>query len=137
MLSLSPDATLNAGKIFENNFISSISNTDDKKIIPIFKEKQKGLMFRKNKLDKNTGYLFDYSNNPSDVVFWMKNTYIPLDIIFLDDKYKIIGFLRNMTPHSLESRNINKKYSYAIEVNADTIDNLKLNIGDHIDLLFI
>ena len=97
-------------------------------------EKQKGLMFRKHKLDANTGYLFDYNDNPSSNGFWMKNTYISLDIIFLDDKYKIIGFLKNMKPHSLESRNINKKYFYAIEVNAGTIENLKLRVGDIIEL---
>ena len=97
-------------------------------------EKQKGLMFRKHKLDTNTGYLFDYSDNPSSNGFWMKNTYISLDIIFLDDKYKIIGFLKNMKPHSLESRNINKKYFYAIEVNAETIENLNLIVGDNIEL---
>ena len=91
-------------------------------------------MFRKHKLDANTGYLFDYNDNPSSNEFWMKNTYIPLDIIFLDDKYKIIGFLKNMKPHSLESRNINKKYFYAIEVNAGTIENLKLRVGDIIEL---
>ena len=107
-----------------------------KKHLKTFKEKQQGLMFIKNKLSENTGYLFDYSKNPSNSGFWMKNTYIPLDIIFLDNKYKIIGFLKNMKPHSLESRNINRKYSYAIEVNSGTIDNLKLNIGAHIDLVF-
>jgi uncharacterized membrane protein (UPF0127 family) len=39
-----------------------------------------------------------------------------------------------MKPHSLESRNINKKYFYAIEVNAGTIENLKLRVGDIIEL---
>jgi len=118
------------------NFKTNKIKIKIEKHLKTFKEKQPGLMFRKHKLDENTGYLFDYSNNPSNSGFWMKNTYIPLDIIFLDHKYKIIGFLKNMKPQSLESRNINKKYSYAIEVNDGTIDKLKLDIGDHIDLVF-
>ena len=122
---------------FKNeNFKTNKIKIKIEKHLKTFKEKQKGLMFRKTKLDKNTGFLFDYSNNPSNNGFWMKNTYIPLDIIFLDNKYKIIGFLKNMEPHSLKSRNINKKYSYAIEVNDETINKLKLELGDYIDLLF-
>jgi uncharacterized protein len=98
------------------------------------KETAQGLMFVKNPLPKNSGYLFE---NPSK--FWMKNTYIPLDIIFINkhkDKnhYKIIGYLENMVPKSLESRGIQKKSNYAIEVNAGTIKNLKLKVGDVIKL---
>ena len=96
------------------------------------KETAKGLMFVKNPLPKNSGYLFE---NPSK--FWMKNTYIPLDIIFINkhkDNYKIIGYLENMVPKSLESRGIQKKSKYAIEVNAGTIKHLNLKIGDVITL---
>ena len=96
------------------------------------KETAQGLMFVKNPLPKNSGYLFE---NPSK--FWMKNTYIPLDIIFINkhkDNYKIIGYLENMVPKSLESRGIQKKSKYAIEVNAGTIKHLNLKIGDVITL---
>jgi len=96
------------------------------------KETAKGLMFVKKPLPKNSGYLFE---NPSN--FWMKNTYIPLDIIFINkdkDKYKIVGYLENMVPRSLESRGIQTKSNYAIEVNAGTIKHLNLKIGDIITL---
>ena len=95
-------------------------------------EKAQGLMFVKKPLPKNSGYLFE---NPS--TFWMKNTYIPLDIIFINkykDNYKIVGYLENMVPKSLESRGIQKKSKYAIEVNAGTIKHLNLKIGDVIIL---
>ena len=96
------------------------------------KETAQGLMFVKKPLPKNSGYLFE---NPSK--FWMKNTYIPLDIIFINkhkDNYKIVGYLENMVPKSLESRGIQKKSNYAIEVNAGTIKHLNLKIGDVIKL---
>ena len=102
------------------------------------KETAQGLMFVKNPLPKNSGYLFE---NPSK--FWMKNTYIPLDIIFINkhkdknqdkNQYKIVGYLENMVPKSLESREIQKKSNYAIEVNAGTIKHLNLKIGDVITL---
>ena len=49
------------------------------KIIKHFKtpKENRGLMFIKDKLPENSGALFDYSNNPQRVSFWMKNTFIP------------------------------------------------------------
>ena len=82
-----------------------------------------------------TDVMYSVVKNPSK--FWMKNTYIPLDIIFINkhkDNYKIIGYLENMVPKSLESRGIQKKSKYAIEVNAGTIKHLNLKIGDVITL---
>ena len=43
----------------------------------------KGLMFVKEPLWNNNGLLFDMADNPKDHSMWTKNTYIPLDIIFL------------------------------------------------------
>ena len=43
-------------------------------------EKNKGLMYRKKKLKDNEGMLFIYSN-PQKIKMWMKNTYIPLDVL--------------------------------------------------------
>jgi uncharacterized membrane protein (UPF0127 family) len=45
--------------------------------------------------------LFDY-DPPQEVAFWMKNTYIPLDIIFIDATGRIIRIAENTTPLSLE-----------------------------------
>ena len=113
-------------------FIEKYTNIHILKHLKTPKETAQGLMFVKKPLPKNSGYLFE---NPSK--FWMKNTYIPLDIIFINkhkDNYKIIGYLENMVPKSLESRGIQKKSKYAIEVNAGTIKHLKLKIGSIITL---
>lgn len=61
---------------------------------------REGLMFRKDSLKPNHGMLFHTGRKYNS--FWMKNTYIPLDVIFLDETFKIIGFVENNQPLSLE-----------------------------------
>ncbi|HJU03941.1 MAG TPA: DUF192 domain-containing protein, partial [Nitrospiraceae bacterium] len=54
----------------------------------------RGLMFRES-LAKDHGMLFTFSE-PQHWTFWMKNTRIPLDIIWMDDKKKIVHVERNV-----------------------------------------
>ena len=69
--------------------------------------------------------------------FWMKNTYIPLDIIFLNSKLRILGYIENAVPLSLELLSINKKSSYVIETNGGFIKENKVKINDYIDFKII
>ncbi len=63
------------------------------------KERNRGLMFRKE-MAVGHGMLFDYY--PAQVVaFWMKNTFLPLDIIFIGPDGRIIRIEENAVPHSL------------------------------------
>jgi len=57
-----------------------------------------GLMFRMS-LAPDAGMLFDFKT-PQDVSFWMKNTYIPLDIIFIGVDGHILNIARQATPFS-------------------------------------
>lgn len=93
-------------------------------------EKIKGLMHRKEKLKYNEGMLFPmkYKNNS----MWMKNTYIPLDVIFLDDNMRILGYVVDTVPLSLESISINKKSNNVLEMNSGSVDNFNMKIGDKI-----
>ena len=93
-------------------------------------EKQKGLQCRKN-LNKNEGMMFvwlneDYRN------FWMKNTNIPLDLIFINSKLKIVDVLFNALPLSESTIKSTKKAQYVLELNAGIFKKLGFNLGDRI-----
>ena len=59
-------------------------------------ERNQGLMYRKE-LDKNKGMLFIFDKEGSHP-FWMKNTLIPLDIIWIDSRGKIVFISQNVQP---------------------------------------
>ena len=92
----------------------------------------KGLMYIKRPLWNNNGMLFDMATNPKNHSMWMKNTYIPLDIIFLDENMKIVGFKENNLPHSLKQISINKPSRYVLEMNAGSVKKNNLKIGERI-----
>ncbi len=97
-------------------------------------DKKLGLMHRKNKLKKNHGLLFDY-NRYGIFTFWMKDTFIPLEIICLDHKYKVIGVIENMKPESKKSRTLERPFRYAIEVNKGTSKKNNIKEGDYIEFI--
>ena len=100
------------------NVVKSVSN----------KSKTKGLMYRKKKLKKGEGMLFVYKN-PQNISMWMKNTYIPLDILFLNQDYIIEDIKHNMKPHDIKSYKSKKKCKYAIEINGGEAKENNLEIG--------
>ena len=92
------------------------------------------------KLDEYEIGLFDmgYENNHS---MWMKDTITPLDMIFLNRDYTIVGMIKNTEPLSEKSLFINKISYYVIETNAGFCDKYSLetdmNIKDIFNLLII
>jgi uncharacterized membrane protein (UPF0127 family) len=77
-------------------------------------ERQRGLMFRQS-LESGRGMLFLFEQ-PGPLKFWMKNTYIPLDLIFLDDKKRIVFIDENAQPLTLEHRGPDFDTQYVLEV---------------------
>lgn len=90
-----------------------------------------GLMFR-DRLDEGTGMLFLF---PEDNVysFWMKNTRIPLDMIFIDANRRIVGISENVPPCKSDpcpSYGPNKISRYVLEVAGGVARQHNLKAGD-------
>ena len=91
-------------------------------------ELREGLMFVKY-LPPDEGMLFVYPKIAKHS-FWMKNTLIPLDVIYMDGNYNVIGFVLNNQPHDLTSKGIDKPSKYFLEVNGGYVERKNINIGD-------
>ncbi|BDG04926.1 DUF192 domain-containing protein [Anaeromyxobacter oryzae] len=75
----------------------------------------RGLMYRE-KLDPDAGMLFVFDESEPHG-FWMKNTLIPLDMIFIDDTGRIVGIVENAEPRTLTTRDVGAPSRYVLEVN--------------------
>jgi YVTN family beta-propeller protein len=99
-------------------------------------EHERGLMFRKN-LEWNNGMLFVYEDD-SNLSFWMKNTYIPLDMIFIDKDLRIVDIKENVQPclqqEYCPSYPSKQPAKYVLEVNAGFVQQNKVNVGDRIQI---
>ncbi|MFD1615280.1 DUF192 domain-containing protein [Gelatiniphilus marinus] len=93
-------------------------------------ETQTGLMYR-DSMEKNQGMLFVF-DDLEERSFFMKNTKIPLDLIFIDDKKTIVSFQKNAKPFDESSLPSNAAAKYVLEVNAGLVDFWKLAVGDRI-----
>lgn len=79
-------------------------------------ETAQGLMYRRTMPD-SCGMVFIFADSqPRN--FWMKNTYLPLDILFLDESKKIVTIQANRTPFSEEQIPSFENAKYVLEVNA-------------------
>ena len=91
---------------------------------------QKGLMYRKN-MPLNQGMLFDFPQ-PKPVYMWMKNTYIPLDMLFVDE----LGIVQHIheNAHPLDETIITcpVPVKYVIELNAGQVKDNHIQIGNKI-----
>jgi uncharacterized membrane protein (UPF0127 family) len=92
---------------------------------------QYGLMDRKG-LAKDSGMLFDFGS-ARPLSFWMKNTYIPLQIAFVDASGKI-GQIESMVPLSTRAVRSNSSYRYAIEVKDGWFDENGISVGAQVEL---
>src|SRR6185369_7938288 len=89
------------------------------------------LMFRQE-MARDAGMLFLY-NQDQAVTFWMKNTYLPLDMIFIAADGKITQIVRSAQPLS---ENLIPSSSYVrgvLEVNAGVADQYGIQPGDHVE----
>ena len=87
-------------------------------------------MYRENLL-KSEGMLFIFPKE--DIIrMWMKNTLIPLDIIFLSHDKKIVDIKHNMKKLSDNVIRSKEKSKYVLELNAGLTQELNIKIGDKV-----
>ncbi|MBD3280498.1 hypothetical protein GF389_03165 [Candidatus Dojkabacteria bacterium] len=92
-------------------------------------QRNQGLMDR-NHLEQNHGMLFVFGKE-QNLQFWMKNTYIPLDIAFLDSDKKIINIHKNTEPLNSSIRyRSDEPAKYAVETNSGWFARNDVNSGD-------
>lgn len=94
-------------------------------------ERAFGMMYRKSVSDsQGMLFLFEQSKPQS---FWMKNTLIPLDIIYIDEDHKITTIYPNTTPLSESSLPSNGSAKYVLEVRGGFCQDYGVKIGDSIE----
>ena len=99
-------------------------------------EREKGLMFRTSLAGK-TGMLF-FFEFPTKLIFWMKNTLIPLDMIFMDGDYRVLNIAKNVQPCKVKDCPLyysSGKAQYVLEVNAGESDRYFIKPGVKADLI--
>jgi uncharacterized membrane protein (UPF0127 family) len=93
-------------------------------------DRAKGLMFRKE-LPEGRGMLFDF-HREQEVSFWMENTYIPLDMIFIRGDGRILRIAENTEPLSTRIIPSNGPVRAVLEVIAGTARKLGIAPGDRV-----
>lgn len=93
-------------------------------------ETSQGLMYRKSMLaDRGMLFIFD---NETVRSFWMKNTYISLDIVYLNQNKEVVHIARNTKPKSETNISSVKPAQYVFEINAGISDSLGITEGTHL-----
>jgi len=79
-------------------------------------ERERGLMYRRS-MKPDWGMLFVYGRD-GDRRFWMKNTLIPLDMVFIADDGGVVGVVEGAEPMTLTPRAVGRPARYVLELNA-------------------
>lgn len=90
--------------------------------------RQRGLMFRQS-MAADTGMLFNFEKD-RQISMWMKNTFIPLDMLFIDAGGTIVSIAVNTTPHSMVRILSGVAVRAVLEVNAGTTERLGIKPGN-------
>ena len=94
-------------------------------------EQATGLMYRKS-LGPSDGMIFPY-DPPAEVGFWMKNTLIPLDMIFIRADGRVARIARETTPLSLQSVGSGEPVAAVLEIRGGRSAELGIMPGDRVE----
>jgi uncharacterized protein len=89
-----------------------------------------GLMFRRS-LAPDAGMIFDFKT-PSMATMWMKNTLIPLDMLFVDAQGRIVNIHERAVPGSLDTISAAAPVRAVVELNGGTAARLGIRAGDRV-----
>jgi len=96
-------------------------------------ERERGLMFVKQ-MPEDEGMLFIFDSEEMRRM-WMKNTLIPLDMLFVGGNKEILNVKENATPESLDIVFSVAPTKYVVELNGGFIAKHKIKIGDKIEFM--
>ena len=136
MVVIKPDVEIVRTEDNNNNNNSSVITRVFVEVPDELEEFARGLMFR-NHLPWNAGMLFAF-NEEEPQTFTMKNTLIPLDMIFIDSNSKIIDIKENVPPCKQEecpSYPSREPAQYVLEVNAGFVQEKGVKVGDRLETL--
>ncbi len=122
---------------FADNIIFKSNNAELQYQVEVAKtdiQRAQGLMFR-TFLPEKSGMVFLYSP-PKIVNMWMKNTLIPLDMVFVNENGEIIHIHHNAIPEDLTSISSEYPVSYVIEINGGEIEKYGIRKGDRVVFSF-
>ncbi len=91
-----------------------------------------GLMFREE-LPEDYGMLFDFGA-PRAIAMWMKNTYVPLDMVFFDRELRVVWIYRNAQPLDTTTIRPPMPVRYVLELPAGAVARYGLEPGDRLRL---
>jgi len=122
-----PSVTIRTEEGRERSFQVEIADTPSKREL--------GLQYRRE-LAADHGMIFLFPGE-SQQTFWMKNTPIPLDMIFINHDGKIVGIVEQATPFTLDPRSVNGDSQYVLEINGGLSKKYGFARGDSVRFMGI
>jgi len=93
-------------------------------------KRELGLQYRRDlEVDRGMIFLFPAESEHS---FWMKNTPIPLDMIFISKDLKIVGIVEQAVPFSTDSRSVPGASQFVLEINGGLSKRYGIKAGDSV-----
>lgn len=134
---LQPQVTFEKGQIEIVSAKTKAKKTISVEFARTESQQQKGLMYRESMpADEGMLFIFDFERT---LGFWMKNTFIDLDIAYIDKNLKIVDIqlMKSTTPLQVEipSYPSKKPAQYALEMNKNWFQKHKFKVGDQIKII--
>ena len=91
----------------------------------------RGLMYR-TQMDPDAGMIFVF-DEPTVQTFWMRNTYLPLDMIFIGADRRIVGIVQDAVPETDTERRVGAPSQYVLEIGGGLAARLGIHRGAEVD----